>query len=75
MNPGPGTNSDVSFYRNDIDDFTHILYSFLTLSSEPNPDSPPVANWDGNALYETMTLLDISDVMAKGKNVNYDANW
>jgi len=43
MNPGAGTTSDLSHYRNDIDDFTHIIYSFLTLSQSPDPNWPPEA--------------------------------
>ena len=37
INPGPGSSSDASYYANDIEDFTHVIYSFLTLSPAPNP--------------------------------------
>ena len=72
MNPGAGTTSDLSHYRNDIDDFTHIIYSFLTLSPSPNPNWPPEAQWDGNALYETMTLADVTVVLDNNGNNPHD---
>jgi GH18 family chitinase len=46
--------------------FNRVMYSFLTLDSNPNPDSPQEKGWDGVALYETMTLADVNDVI---KNV------
>merc|ERR1719493_435051 len=43
--------SDMSKY----DSYTHLLYSFLTLDSAPFPDDPRDMQWDGQAIYETMT--------------------
>jgi len=51
--------ADMSKY----DDYTHLLYSFLTLDSAPYPDAPRYIQWDGQAIYETMTLADVLDVM------------
>jgi len=70
INPGQGTTSDPSYYMNDIKNVNHIYYSFLTLVKTPNPDSPPVAQWDGTAIYESMTQAPILDTMDP-KNYNY----
>ena len=43
---------------------THVFYSFLTLAKVPSPSSPPVAYWDGLAIYESMTQADIMTVLA-----------
>jgi len=51
--------SDMSKF----DSYTHLLYSFLTLDSAPFPDAPHDTQWDGQAIYETMTLADVLDVM------------
>jgi len=51
--------SDMSKF----DSYTHLLYSFLTLDSAPFPDDPRDIQWDGQAIYETMTLADVLDVM------------
>lgn len=45
------------------DSYTHLLYAFLTLDSAPNPGQPRDIGWNGQALYETMTLADVLDVM------------
>jgi hypothetical protein len=46
-----------------------LYYSFLTLSPKPNPDAPEDRQWDGSSIYETMTLADVMDVMAKVRRV------
>ena len=43
--------------------FNRVMYSFLTLDSQPNHHSPNITLWDGKSLYETMTLKDINDVL------------
>jgi len=63
IQPGPGTTKDPSHYENDFGPMTHIFYSFLTLAKIPNPDGPPVAYWDGLAIYESMTQVDIMEVL------------
>jgi len=45
--------------------FNTVYYAFLTLDSHPNADSPRDVGWDGSALYETMTLAPVMDVMNK----------
>ncbi len=40
-----------------------MLYGFLTLSDKPNADYVPPGQWNGRALYETMTLAPILEVM------------
>lgn len=45
------------------DSYTHLLYAFLKLDSAPNPGQPRDIGWNGQALYETMTLADVLDVM------------
>lgn len=52
---------DYSGYEN----FNTVYYSFLCLDSQPNPDSPQTKRWDGKAIYETMTLAPIMDVITK----------
>lgn len=47
------------------DKFDTVYYAFLTLDSRPNPDMPQDKNWDGKAIYETMTLAPIMDVITK----------
>jgi len=53
-----------------LEPYTAIFYSFLTLDSAPNAESPRDVQWDGTALYETMTLANIMDVME-----NTDPAW
>jgi len=59
-----------------LDPYSTLLYSFLTLDDEPNPDSPNQIQWEGNAVHETMTLADILEVMEL-KNPPWDNphNW
>ena len=45
--------------------YGRVMYSFLTLSAHPSADNPPNERWDGNAVYETMTLANILTVMTK----------
>lgn len=42
---------------------SHVFYSFLALDSNPDPDHPHVAGWDGKAIYDTMTAADVLEVM------------
>ncbi len=63
LEPGSGTSADPSYYANDLEHFNHVYYSFLTLARTPNPDNPPVARWDGQAIYESMTAADVITVM------------
>lgn len=46
-----------------LEPYTAIFYSFLTLDNAPNAANPRDVQWDGSALYETMTLASIMDVM------------
>ncbi|KAH8057154.1 hypothetical protein JL722_6795 [Aureococcus anophagefferens] len=39
--------------------------SFITLDSAPNSDAPREVVWDGDALYDTMTLADVLEVMTE----------
>ena len=43
--------------------FNVVYYAFLTLVQRPNADNPPQAQWDGSAIYESMTLADVQEVM------------
>ena len=43
--------------------FNVVYYAFLTLVQRPNPLSPPQAQWDGSAIYESMTTADVMEVM------------
>ncbi|MDQ7831792.1 MAG: glycosyl hydrolase family 18 protein [Desulfovibrionaceae bacterium] len=63
LDPGSGTAADPSYYANDLEHFNSVYYSFLTLAQTPNPDNPPVAHWDGQAIYESMTAADVITVM------------
>merc|ERR1712232_1182236 len=45
--------------------FNTVYYAFLTLDSAPNADNPNDKQWDGSAIYETMTLAPVLDVMNK----------
>ena len=47
----------------DLDGYNTLLYSFLTLDPQPNPDQPRDLRWDGVAIYESMTRADVLDVM------------
>jgi hypothetical protein len=47
------------------DNFNTVYYAFLTLDNAPNADNPQEKGWDGSAIYETMTLAPIMDVITK----------
>ena len=51
------------YYTNDVAPYTHVLYSFLTLAKNPNPDSPSNSEWDGTSIYESMTAKDVLGLM------------
>ena len=55
--------ASTCYYDDDIRAMTHMFYSFLTLDKTPNPDMPRPANWDGQAIYESMTQADVLEVM------------
>jgi len=59
----------------DIRAHTHVFYSFLTLDQHPNPGKPNVANWDGLAIYDSMTAADIMDVLNTTSPNAPDNNW
>lgn len=63
INPGSSEMGHASYYTNDIKHFNHIYYSFLTLDQKPNPDAPANKQWDGLAIYESMTQAPIMEVM------------
>mmetsp|Transcript_30089 Transcript_30089/g.93076 ORF Transcript_30089/g.93076 Transcript_30089/m.93076 type:complete len:1269 (-) Transcript_30089:147-3953(-) len=44
--------------------YTTLLYSFLTLDAAPDHLSPREISWTGSAIYETMTRVDVLEVMA-----------
>ena len=62
---GCTSNSSPCYYADDIRAMTHVFYAFLTLDKTPNPDSPRVATWDGQGIYESMTQADVLEVMKK----------
>lgn len=64
-NPGEGSTSDASYYKNDIEPMTHVYYSFLNLAKNPNPYSPPASYWNGEALYESISAENVLTVMTK----------
>lgn len=47
------------------ENFNVVYYAFLTLDNGPNPDTPNEKQWDGSAIYETMTLAPIMDVISQ----------
>ena len=49
----------------ELDGFTTLLYSFLTLDATPNVDHPREVEWAGAAVYDTMTLADVLAVMTE----------
>jgi len=56
--------------------FNVVYYSFLTLDPQPNPDAPPARRWNGQAIYETMTLAPIGEVMTRTTpDWDNDHNW
>lgn len=62
----------TSFYVPSFEPYTHIVYSFLTLSDRPDPEWPPLKEWNGKAITETMTLKPLQTVMNAW---DYDLNW
>jgi hypothetical protein len=71
--PAGTSNSDPTYYSNDVAPYTHVLYSFLTLAKNPNPDNPSNTEWDGSAVYESMTAGDVATFMQQYPNGT--ANW
>ncbi|AIT10187.1 hypothetical protein LO80_09515 [Candidatus Francisella endociliophora] len=61
--PAGTSNTQSNYYTNDVAPYTHVLYSFLTLDPNPNPDSPADKEWNGTAVYESMTRHNVLDVM------------
>ncbi|MBK2084703.1 glycosyl hydrolase family 18 protein [Francisella adeliensis] len=55
--------AESQYYTNDVAPYTHVLYSFLTLAKNPNPDNPSNTEWDGTAIYESMTAKDVLGLM------------
>ncbi len=53
------------YYAHDLQNFNHVYYSFLTLVQNPDPYSPPDEQWNGIAIYESMTAADVITVMTK----------
>ncbi|WP_325099827.1 glycosyl hydrolase family 18 protein [Allofrancisella guangzhouensis] len=69
---GSGGDKSADYYKPSFANYSHVLYSFLTLSNQPNSDNPPNTNWDGSAIYETMTLKPVLEVM---NDTTYSYNW
>jgi len=65
VNPGSGGSESPSYYKNDIASANHVLYSFLTFDTYPNPDYPAEKYWNGKAIYESMTAADVIEVMTE----------
>lgn len=65
LDPGSASASDPACYENDMAPFSRIYYSFLTLVQVPDPYAPPDQQWDGRALYESMTQADVITVMTR----------
>ena len=65
LHPDSSSISDPAYYSNDINNFNHVYYSFLTLDKQPNPDNPHNKQWDGKSIYESMTAADVISVMTK----------
>jgi len=47
-----------------LKDLTAVFYAFLTLDQTPQWWEPRSAQWDGSALYESMTGVDVLQVMS-----------
>jgi len=63
LNPDDNDESDTDHYRDDIEAFNVVIYSFLTLDESPNPYSPSKSYWGGEAIYESMTRSDVVTFM------------
>lgn len=63
LNPEGSDPNVSSYYANDLENFDLVYYSFLTLAKVPDPYSPPKSQWDGQAIYESMTQADVLTVM------------
>jgi chitinase len=68
--PAPDAFERVGYVENwkpldtsELDGFTTLLYSFLTLDATPNVDHPREVRWGGEVVYDTMTLADVLAVM------------
>ncbi|TDT72788.1 glycosyl hydrolase family 18 (putative chitinase), partial [Allofrancisella inopinata] len=60
----------------DVAPYTHVLYSFLTLDSSPNPENPANKKWNSGHINESMAGADVLSVMGNYQNPwdnNY--NW
>ncbi|MBY7735368.1 glycosyl hydrolase family 18 protein, partial [Francisella philomiragia] len=44
----------------DVAPYSHVLYSFLTLDVNPNPDSIKNAYWNGQAIYDSFSWKDVT---------------
>ena len=47
-----------------LKDLTAVFYAFLTLDQTPQWWEPREAQWDGNAIYESMTGAVVFEVMS-----------
>ena len=65
LNPGSSSASTPEYYKNDINNFNHVYYSFLTLDKSPNAETPGKKQWDAKSIYESMTGADVISVMTK----------
>ncbi len=65
LHPGSGDQNAPEYYSHDLQNFNHVYYSFLTLAKVPNPDNPPDEQWNGDAIYESMTGSNVLEVMTK----------
>ena len=66
--------NEAEYYKNDINNFSHIYYSFLTLAAAPEPSNPPGKQWNGLHIYESMTRQDVLSVM-KATTSSDTGNW
>ena len=64
IEPGEGGPTDPDYYKDNIDDLTHLFYAFLTLDPTPDATKPHTSTWDGKAIYDSSTGTDIMDVLA-----------
>ncbi|MBK2255742.1 hypothetical protein IBE48_09810, partial [Francisella philomiragia] len=60
----------------DVAPYTHILYSFLTLDSSPNPENPANKAWSSGHINESMAGADVLSVMGNYENAwDNNSNW
>ena len=65
LNSKGGETKDPVYYKRDIANVTHVLYSFITLARRPNPDFPGKKYWNGHALYESMTAANVINAITE----------